>query len=555
MRLSLQGKSAIIITNRGDSLVFPISGNNSFENTALIKKVVNDEGGHYDPFADINGYIASLPSPVQSKLFEVYAQINEDFADFIQFEQLRDFLEKCFKEIYDIVTVDAVEEFMMTRRVIHIPDVIENNESGYFKEERTYTPEKYRGLIALSIALKLAIPIWGAFIRYITKGTGVGRKEIHCARLLKESSVVHSKQYNEFVDFVVHTFKAGEVKADSILAGFGTEEQATLLPAACLVRKIAVAPNLKSESAASVAFNYVVNDGPGHDRKHPYIRAKTIEKGLLLEERALLETYQMTESISAGDLELIAYYCEQIPISIRHICPTIPDHYVEEAVKLRDYLIKRKYKPTLFNLRLVQFFIKEIPSQIVPNLDSEDLINLLKESLAQHKREIRRRLHQAENDVVRDEAYIAQLKEKLEIETNPDDYRTYAKISLLSMLFTVLIYLGYPSIALMVTAQEVPIDGIDASIGTTRKQIPSDIDAMLDKLYPLRISGGKDSVNMVKDAISRYFNQIAGKSYRSTYTDFFKPFVEAYEDREGTHFPRPETPIALAKITNEMCGS
>ena len=552
MELTLESNSAIIISHGGERVVFPISGTNSFEKTALVKIVADEKGNAYNPFGDINNFLKTLTRAEQKQLFNVYINVNETFVDILNFDKLKDLLTECFTEIYSIVTIDAIEDFMTKKSEIFIPADIESNESNHYRAERTYTPEKYKGLIALSIGLKLAIPIWGAYVKYITKGTGVGRKEIHCTRLLKDSTVVNSRQYNEFVDFVVYTYDAGKTKTDSVIAGFGTEEQATLLPAACMVRKIAVAPNLKSESAVAVAYNYVVNDGPGHERKHPFIKAKRIEKGTLVEERALLETYQINESISAGDLEIIAYYCEQISIIIRHMCPDIPDQYVEQAEKLRDHLIEHRYKPSMMNLRLVQFFVKEIPTQIVPHLDSENLIQLMYHSFDANRRELAVRIEQAKQEPIIDTEYLKMLEGKYAIDTNPENYRTYAKISLLAVLFTVLIYKGYPSIALMVTAEETYVDGIDTSIGNSRKQIPADIDAKLDELFPLRVSGGKDSINMVKDAISRYFGQYSGISYRSTYTPFFKRFVEQLEDREGNHFLRPETPISLAKITIEI---
>ena len=554
MELSLENDVTIVISHNGERIAFPINGGNSFEKTSLVKIVVDEFGQPYNPFANINSFMKTLNKRNQRELFDVFAEVNEAFNDVLQLEKLQNFLMDCFTKIYSLVTIDAIEEYMIKHSVIFIPADIESNESAHYQAERTYTPDKYKGLIALSIGLKLAIPIWGAYVKFITKGTGSGRKEIHCIRLLRNSTIVDSRQYNEFVDFIVYTYDAGKTKTDSVIAGFGTEEQAMLLPAACLVRKISVAPNLKNESAVAVAYNYVVYDGPGYERKYPFIKPKKIEKGTLVEERALLETYQISESISAGDLESIAYYCEQIPIIIRHICPEITDEYIQQAEELRDLLIHEGYVPSPMNLRLVQLFVKEIPPQIVPHLDSDDLIDLMYHSLSLYRRETKARYEQALEEPIRDETYITYLKKELEIDTNPEDYRTYAKVSLLATLFTVLIFKNYPSIALMVTATPIELNGIDTSIGNSRKQIPAELDAQLDRIYPLRVSGGKDSINMCKEAISRYFNQYSGKSYRSLYTPFFRGFVEHLEDREGNHFLRPETPITLAKITIDIYG-
>lgn len=521
MKLSLENDSAIVVSHGLDRQVFPISGTNSYENTKLTKIIEDDEGMPYDPFANVNDYIQTLGRKKQQELFDVYCDVGDSFIDILPLDELKTKLQDAFTKIFDVVTVDGIEEWMNKNKLVHIPTSIEENEFSHYKSERTYTPDKYRGLIALSVALKLAVPIWGAYVKYITKGTGVGRKEIHCVQLLSKSTIVDSRQYNEFNNFIVSTYEVGKSKIDTILTGVGTEEQATLLPAACLFRKIAVAPNLKSKSAVTEAYNYVVNDGPSHERKHPHIRAKKPERGGVgeIEEQALLEAFKTKESISAGDIAFISYCCEFLEINLRSIVKNIPDHYIVEAEKLRDLLISKGFRTSIMNLRLIQWFVPGAPPHLIPRLGSSDIYDLMR--------------HIGVKD--------------------PEQYRLHPIESLLAVLFTALVYMGYPQIALMVTA-EISDEEIDTSIGNSRKQIPADLDAALDDLYPVRVSGGKDSINMAKEAISRYFNAYSGRSYRSIYTPFFKPFVESLEDREGNHYLRPETPILLAKITLDIYG-
>jgi hypothetical protein len=521
MRLALENESAIIISHGLEREVFPISGTNSYEKTKLTKIIEDDEGNPYDPFKNINDFILTLGRRKQQELFDVYVQVSESFIDILPLEELKTQLQNAFTSIFDIVSVDEVEEWMTKYDLVHIPTQIEQNEFSHYKSERTYTPEKYKGLIALSVALKLAVPIWGAYVKYITKGFGVGRKEIHCIQLLSNSTIVNSNQYIDFNSFIVSTHEVGKFKIDTILTGVGTEEQATLIPAACLFRKIAIAPNLKSKSAVTEAYNYVVNDGPSHERKHPHIRAKKIERGGVgeIEEQALLETFKTKESISAGDIAFIAYCCEFIGLNLKSIVGEVPPEWVKEAENLRDYLIKEKFDSNIMNLRLLQWFVPGAPPQIITRLKSNDIYTLM--------------------------AHVGVV--------NPDQYREYPIESLLATLFTALVYMGYPQIALMVTAV-ISDEEIDTSIGNSRKQIPAELDAALDDLYPIRVSGGKDSINMVKEAISRYFNAYSGRSYRSLYTPFFKQYVEQLEDREGNHYLRPETPILLAKITLDIYG-
>ena len=526
MQLILRPPTAIIIAHHGQQLEFSIAGTNSYQSTQLVNIVQDDQGKPYDPFKDLNDYILTLDKKLRDDLFHIFEGVADQFTEILSLEELKAYLTDAFKGIYDIVKIEDINKWMSENDRVKIPTTIEDNVSSHYQEERTYTPEKYKGLISLSVGLKLALPIWGAVVRYITKGTGVGRKEIHCAHLLKKSTLIYSPQYDDFVNFVVSTYEVGKAKTDSVLTGVGTEEQITLLPSACLVRKIAVSPNLKSRSAVTEAYNYVVNQGPGHERKHPQIKAKLVEKGVPVEEQSLLETYKVKESVSVGDIELITMFCENFPGLIRTICPNITDDYIERGLEMWELLKRKDFELEPQNLTLIQWYVDGIPPQLIPHLDPRGFIDLIRFNFSK----------------LNDPSL-----------GDPEQYQTHAKQALAAALFTALMFMGYPAIALMVTSRAVDLD-VDTSIGNSRRQIPADIDAKLDELYPIRISGMKEPLNMVKDAISQYFNSYSGRTYRSIYTTWFNPMVEDYIDRDGNHYLKPETPITLAKIVIDIYG-
>lgn len=524
MRFVLNPPTAILVQHHGNTLEFSIAGTNSYQSTQLVNIVQDDSGNRYDPFADINDYIQTLDREQRDKLFECYERAADQFTEILSLDELKENLTNIFADIYDIVTIEGINKWMVDNDRVKIPVSIEDNVSSHYQEERTYTPEKYKGLISLSVGLKQALPIWGAVVRYITKGTGVGRKEIHCAHLLKKSTLINSPQFDDFFNFVVSTYEVGKAKADSVLTGVGTEEQITLLPSACLVRKIAVSPNLKSRSAVTEAYNYVVNQGPGHERKHPQIRPKQVEKGVPVEEQSLLETYKVKESVSVGDIELITLFCENFESLIRDICPTITDEYIRRGKEMLDLLIKKDFDLEPQNLLLIQWFVDGVPPQLIPHLDPRGFIDLIRFNFAGDKSL-----------------------------GDPEQYQTHAKKSLAAALFTALMYMGYPAIALMVTSRAATSE-IDTSIGNSRRQIPADIDAKLDDIFPIRISGTKEPVNMAKDAIAQYFNAYSGRTFSSIYTPWFNTMVEEHIDREGNHYLKPETPITLAKIVIDIYG-
>lgn len=498
MYLAIDSKRTIAIYHREDIQLWSI---NSFDKTCLHQMVIDEHGQEvpYDPFREINAYISTLSQTAQDELWRVYEKMRKQIDDLVAFKEVSECLRDGLHTIYQMVQVDDVQRFLESRNLIEIPPSIENQDTRGYKEERTYNPQKYRGLISLAMCLRLALPVWGEYIALIGKGVGIDRKEIHSMHLLVGSRILQSSQYSDFNDFVLTTVEAGKVSKASIINGIGSEELISLNLAASFIRKVAVAPNLKTELLVNDIYNYIANNGPDPDRRHGYIVEKNPKDDTNKEEASILETYRIKESISSGDLELINYYCESVERVMLDTDKTVSTQLINECVKMRSML--DNFEPSITNLRICQWVLAIIPPTAMTKIDLE------------------------------------------------------AKRSLLCATFGLLIHWGFPQIALMVTAQETfTEEGLTYAISSQRKQMTPELDEELDRVYPLKKGRNKDSINMAKNAINRYFTSIAGKMYKSVYPAYFDELVKTVVGNDGKHYPRPDTPLQLARMLIKIHG-
>lgn len=492
MYLAIDTKRTIAIYHNDAVQLWAI---NSFDKTCLHKVIIDENGEAvpYDPFKEINAYISSLTQAKQDELWNIYVVMRHYIDDIAATSKVSTVLGQGLLKIYDIVKIDEVQKFLEKRDLIAIPPSIENQDTRGYRKERTYNPQKYRGLITLAICLRLALPVWGEYIALIGKGVGIDRKEIHSMHLLKGSKLLSSPQYKDFSDFVLTTVEAGKVSKASIIHGIGSEELISLNLAASFIRKVAVAPNLITELLVNDIYNYIANNGPDPDRRHGYIVEKNPKDDTTKEEASILETYRIKESISSGDLELINYYCEMIDKVMLGVDTTVPQELIARCFKMRDTL--KDFTPTEMNVRLCQWCLNNIPPRSMVMVDE------------------------------------------------------YAMRSLLCATFGLLIHWGYPQLALLVTAKEtLTEDGHGYAISSQRKQMTPELDAALDVMYPLKKGRNKDSINMAKNAINRYFTAHAGKMYVSTYTPYFEDIVKGHIGQEGRHYLKPDTPLQLARM-------
>lgn len=494
MQLSIIDQTTMKIEHEGHPSI--ITSIREFSKTKFIS--VDANKNIIDPFKEINLFINTcLKRQQKQDIYNAYATIFEEFGlKSLDVDILFDCIRKQMKIIYDIVKVDDIQEFMEKENLFNIPPDIKENFTGEYAEARTYNRAKYKGLIALSVAGRLAVPAWGEF-SVIRKSTiGANRLPIPLMKMLVGTSILESQQFKEFEIYSNSTVEAGNHSAELVAGGLGTEFNITINLAANFVKKVATGLNLTTNSFAHNIYNFTANRGPYNDASGgDMVYAKT-DIGHE-EEKSKMEKYSLREQMSQGDVSMIEYYLDSCERVMKAIVPDIPLEYCQKAHELSEYLDKVEYIPNNTNIRICQWVL----AYVIPP------------------------------KVIRYVGFLYQC-------------RTLAAVTY------ILIYLGFPSLAaLALSVESISSDGVVISYRHQRDTMPKEIVDQLSEYYPLK-PRTKEAENMAVLAINRYYASISNTVFKVVGNDeIIKYFREINVlNRHLCHSTKDKTPIELARM-------
>lgn len=451
-----------------------------------------------DPFKEINMFINTcLKRQQKQDIYNAFAVIFEEFGlKSLDVDKLFACIRKQMRTIYDIIKVDDIQDFLEKENLFNIPPDIKENFTGEYAETRTYNRAKYKGLIALSVAGRLAIPAWGEF-SVIRKSTiGANRLPIPLMKMLVGTSILESDQFKTFEAYSNSTVEAGSHSAELVAGGLGTEFNMTINLAANFVKKVATGLNLTTNSYATNIYNFTANRGPYNDASGGDMVYTKTDIGHE-EEKSKLEKYSLREQMSQGDVSMIEYYLDDCRRVMRAVAPDVPNELCEKAHQLSLYLDKQEYIPNEINIRISQWVLAYvIPPKVL--------------------------------------RYVGFLYQR----------RALAAITYL------LIYLGYPSLAaLALSIESISSDGVVLSYKVTRREMPKEISEKLSEFYPLKPKS-KEADNMAILAINKFyadinnmvFKVVADKEIMTYFTE------KKILNRHLCHSLKPDTPIDLARM-------
>lgn len=485
MKIEHPGRNAIIVNIK------------EFAKTKFI--VVSADGNIIDPFKEINLFIEDCVKRQQKEeIFNAYASIFEEFAlRQLDVDILTDNIRANLKIIYDIINVQDIHDYMERNDLFNIPPDIKEEFTGEYTEARTYNRAKYKGLIALSIAARIAIPIWGEFAPIRKNIVGSNRLPIPLMKMLVGTSILESQQFKEFELYSNSTVEAGTHAPELVAGGLGTEFNTTINLAANFVKKVATGLNLASNALAHNIYNFTANRGAYNDATSgDLIWAKT-DMGQGEEEKSKMEKYALREPMSQGDVAMIEYYLVNLERSMRGVVNDIPDEYIQRAEKLFQHLEEEQYMPNDINIRMAQWVMMYIlPPKVIK--------------------------------------YVG---------------FTYQRKALAAVAY-ILAYLGFPKLsALTVSTESISSDGFTISAQIVRRQISDDTIAKLNEFYPLEPKS-KESSNMAIIAINRFYALVNNTVFKVKADTLYMDYLNEHRilNRHFCHGVKGDTPNELANM-------
>lgn len=331
-RFGLQGApSQVNLEHRGVVLEW---------NIALFDKA--SFNGEFDIFEQINGYWGHLAMEVQDKIFNVYQRIKDVFDSVWENSELTKQLYQLIKELYVHHQLSDIKFWISFRSNVVVPAGLREE----FKEshetpgtrERTYLKADYEWLVALSVALRPMVPIWGEFINRTRRDAGTVFKEYYAFQLLAYSSLYNSEPMERLRVYVEHSLPAEKSKAAAIFGGISSEDFPMWVLGLVVVRRLSIGDVRGTDpgtTLVSFIYKYIGQKVKGHDNNFiGMVKDKQVEGQGQEGENNLskLEGYKIKQEIPAGDIAIIEYRARQPLHLAKKLCPDISEELVKESI-------------------------------------------------------------------------------------------------------------------------------------------------------------------------------------------------------------------------------
>lgn len=309
-------------------------------NMALFDKA--SFNGEFDIFEQINGYWGHLSMDIQDKIFDVYQRIKDVFDSVWENNELTRQLYKLIAELYEHHQLTDIKFWISFRSNIVVPHGLREE----FKEshetpgtrERTYLKADYEWLVALSVALRPMVPVWGEFINRTRKDAGTVFKEYYAFQLLAYSNIYNAEPMERLRVYVEHSLPAEKSKAAAIFGGISSEDFPMWVLGLVVVRRLSIGDVRGTDpgtTLVSFIYKYIGQKVKGHDNNFiGMVKDKQVEGQGQEGENNLskLEGYKIKQEIPAGDIAIIEH-CAKKPMELaRRLCPEIDEKLVKESI-------------------------------------------------------------------------------------------------------------------------------------------------------------------------------------------------------------------------------
>lgn len=464
-------------------------------------------------FVLLNQYFASLDGDTQARIFELYEQMRNAIDNVVDPTMLQLTLTELCGAMYRLITYEDIQAW--TRRHANIPvppsikdrygelDISQRHMDGVDYEKRTYLRDDYLELVNLAILLKPMVPIWSEYATLLTQvKTDNNYKEYQAMQLLRGSSAIKVQPLDRLREYIEVTVPELKNQMSAALGGLGSSELPDWLMSMVVIRKLVIADLISGEDSSnivSVVYHHVRNTLKSLDRKFVgRIKGKPKPSGNEDDEnKSLLETYKIKQSISDGDLMTLTVYTEQTTNLATQIYPEVDVDTVELCRDAVNAIVNTQ--PTEGQLTILRWMMSRvIPTRALDNISRKGLMSCQAATQA------------------------------------------------------VLWSLGFPDLAILLTASEVRdragglLGGVDS-----RSRIPKDFVNRFVELYPhYSESGARDRDRQSNvtcraiDAVAKDFIKCDWRSYAPKSLNRLSPNMS---DR-GIVSPPPDLKVQLSQL-------
>lgn len=351
--LSSTGAPEIKISHNGEELIFSAScyGRNSFHE-------------EYDVFDHINRYWETFPEDKATALFNCYREISILFSTIWARAALTSELNKKVIELMSFHKFEDLHQWVLFSPFISIPPAFEteyvHNIDRQGSREQTYIRSDYTKLIALAMAMRTMIPIWGHYIAFTRQETGTLYKEYYAFQLLHHSEIIHSEPFKKLLVYIDRTVGEDRCNPTTITEGISSEDYTTWMLALVVVRRLAVGDIRGSDPRANMVtfiHRYVTSKMKGSDiAADSAVKPKIYDEGGSDIESKLsaLERFKIKHDLSLGEIVELLFSVSDLRKTAFRLSANMTDELLQRSLKSVEQLYtQRLLDPQVMLLRWI----------------------------------------------------------------------------------------------------------------------------------------------------------------------------------------------------------
>lgn len=329
MRLSIgqysSGLSEIIAEHNGESLEWR---GNTYNRTKLAEPEKF--------FDDINGYWAGLPFTQQNEIWAIYKQINDTLNVVLNGSKTHSTLQILLKKLYLLHPLDSLNYWIRMKSKVKYPPDLKTEFTKDDIKEMTYLRSDYEGLLTLTLALRIVLPVFSKYMAAAEKESGGQFKEYLAMSLLATTNIAECAYMERLRVYVAASSSIDENKPSLalILGGLGSAQIPAYLLALAVTRRVAVA-ELKTSGDPVViisnVWNYISSTSRDLDKKFGgSTKDKNVTESASEDDKSsVVENYkikqEVTEAATIPDTVFMERYID-VP---RQIDPTITEQEIK----------------------------------------------------------------------------------------------------------------------------------------------------------------------------------------------------------------------------------
>lgn len=328
-----------------DHIVVSLNGQDELDFDILVYKQakINQVA---DVLSVVNRYLTTLEPEVQNKMFELYGVAKQLMIEMEVPEVTDQKLMHVVSQLVDLINLDKLRRWTAIHSGIHIPvDIKEDfaDVEDVFERGRTYLRYEYMDLLAVCIAVRFLLPIWGEYMFIIRDVVSEYSRELRAYSLLRKSAIATHPAYDRLMLYIEKSFDESVKTTSATVSGIGREEIPEWFCALLLVRRLSIVDLTSTIKPPNIIHNlhgYVKDSMDNLQKKFKEtINTKKPQKANDAEkDPSFLETYRVKQEIPYGTIDTYNVFFQDVTRIVHAMDNTVPQDIINEVIDITQGL-------------------------------------------------------------------------------------------------------------------------------------------------------------------------------------------------------------------------